>query len=99
MPDSASAVALAENLVKEGLAACVNVLAACTSVYRWQGKMETAQEVPVLIKAVAANYSKIENFIQQNHPYELPEIIAVSITHGSSAYLNWLVTETSMDIN
>ncbi|MBA4143351.1 MAG: divalent-cation tolerance protein CutA [Nitrosospira sp.] len=95
LPDRAAATLLAHKLVDERLAACVNVLADCTSVYRWQGKNETACEVPVLIKTLAQHYPRLEQLIKAMHPYELPEIIAVPITSGLPAYLKWIVDETS----
>lgn len=94
LPDAASAQALATMLVSGRLAACVNVLAPCSSVYRWQGAIENAQEVPLLIKTTAARYADLEAAIRAAHPYELPEIIAVPITHGLPDYLDWVVTET-----
>ena len=94
LPDANSAQALAATLVSERLAACVNVLAPCRSVYRWQGAIESAQEVPLLIKTTAARYADLEAAIRAAHPYELPEIIAVPIAHGLPDYLDWVVTET-----
>lgn len=94
LPDAASAQALATMLVGGRLAACVNVLAPCSSVYRWQGAIENAREVPLLIKTTAARYADLEAAIRAAHPYELPEIIAVPIAHGLPDYLDWVVTET-----
>lgn len=94
VPDAASAQTLATMLVSERLAACVNVLAPCRSVYRWQRKIESAQEVPLLIKTTTARYAELEAAIRAAHPYELPEIIAVPIAHGLPEYLSWVVTET-----
>ncbi len=94
LPDAPSAEALAKALVSARLAACVNVLAPCHSVYRWQGAIESAQEVPLLVKTTAARYADLEAAIRAAHPYELPEIIAVPIAHGLPGYLDWLVTET-----
>ena len=94
LPDEASAQALATMLVSERLAACVNVLAPCRSVYRWHGAIESAQEVPLLMKTTAARYADLEAAIRAAHPYELPEIIAVPISHGLPGYLDWVVTET-----
>jgi periplasmic divalent cation tolerance protein len=95
LPDSASASALAEHVVAERLAACVNILAPCRSVYRWQGKVEAAEEVPLLIKTSAYRYAALEAAIRARHPYELPEIVAVPINHGLPAYLDWLAVETT----
>lgn len=94
LPDADSAQALATTLVNERMAACVNVLAPCRSVYRWQGAIESALEVPLLIKTTAARYADLEAAIRAAHPYELPEIIAVPIAHGLPAYLDWVVAET-----
>lgn len=95
LPDADSARVLAEHLVDARLAACVNVLAACTSVYRWQGARETAAEVPLLIKTTAARYAALEAAIRARHPYELPEIVAVPIERGLPAYLEWVAAETA----
>ncbi len=94
LPDAQSAARLAETLVDERLAACVNILAPCTSVYRWQGKIESAQETPLLIKTSRASYGKVEQAIRASHPYELPEIIVVPIETGLPAYLDWVTAET-----
>lgn len=93
-PDKASALALAQKLVDERLAACVNVLADCTSVYRWQEKIENASEVPVFIKTLAQHYPRVEQAVKAMHPYELPEIIAVPISNGLPAYMQWMAAET-----
>lgn len=94
MPDREAAVALARALVEARVAACANVLAGCTSVYRWQGAVESADEVPVLIKTTAERYPALEQAIRERHPYELPEIVAVPIAHGLPAYLQWVGAET-----
>ena len=86
---------LAQALIERRLAACVNVLADCTSVYRWKGKVESSSEVPLLIKTTAARYPALEQAIRNLHPYELPEIVAVPIAHGLPEYLNWVAAETS----
>lgn len=95
LPDRAQAEALAAHLIEARLAACVNVLAPCTSVYRWQGKIETASEVPVLIKTTQDRYPALEAAIRARHPYELPEIIAFPVTAGLPAYLDWVAIETT----
>lgn len=93
-PSRESALKLAEHLIRERLAACVNVLPQCTSVYRWQGVTEAAEEVPVLIKTPTSLYAQVEGAIRERHPYELPEIIAVPVVEGLAAYLDWVVAET-----
>ncbi len=95
VPDQTVAVNLAEYLVEQGLAACVNILAPCTSIYHWQGKTESTQEIPLLIKTTQARYMEIEAAICKHHPYELPEIIHVPIAGGLPAYLQWVSEETS----
>lgn len=96
MPDAASAGLLATTLVTERLAACVSVLPAVRSVYRWQGALEQASEVPLLIKTTAARYDALEAAIRARHPYELPEIVAVPVTHGLAEYLAWVDLETRL---
>jgi periplasmic divalent cation tolerance protein len=93
LPDQASAETIARRVVEAGLAACVNILAPCLSVYRWQGKLETAQELPLLIKTTAAQYDALEAAIRELHPYELPEIIAVGIERGLEGYLDWVAQQ------
>ena len=95
LPDQSSAEKLAHALIESRAAACVNVLAACCSIYRWQGAVETTDEIPLLIKTTAANYPQVEEIVRAQHPYDLPELIAIPITHGLPAYLSWLTTETT----
>lgn len=96
LPDSASASRLAHQLIEARAAACVNQLAPCTSIYRWQGKIESASEVPLLIKTTRSAYPRLEKLIREAHPYELPEIIAVSVEAGLPAYLGWIDEETKI---
>jgi periplasmic divalent cation tolerance protein len=99
LPDREGAIQFARALVERRLAACVNVLSGCTSVYRWKGAVEEAQEVPVLIKARGARYDELEAAIRQLHPYELPEIVAVPVVRGLSDYLEWVAEETAIRID
>ena len=94
LPDRASAEKLAALLIEQRLAACVNLLPACGSVYRWRGEIQHDEEHPLLIKTAQDRYAELEVLIRANHPYELPEIIAVPIVHGLPAYLQWIVSET-----
>ena len=94
LPDAASAKKIANALIESRAAACVNVLAECHSVYRWQGQVETAAEIPLMIKTTVANYPLVEQIVRAQHPYDVPELIAIPITHGLPAYLDWLTTET-----
>ena len=95
MPDRASAQALARKLVDTHLAACVSVGAPVESLYHWRGQIETAQEVPVAVKTRSERYTEIEAVIRAQHPYELPEIIAVPIVDGLKPYLDWIASETA----
>jgi len=90
LPDRASAETLAAALVQAQAAACVNIMAPCKSIYRWQGAVEEAEEVPVLIKTTAACYPAAERIILRHHPYDVPEVIALPILEGAPAYLQWL---------
>lgn len=95
LPDRDSAQRVAQALIENRAAACVNILAECSSIYRWQGKTETASEVPLLIKTTRAAYPRLEAAIRAHHPYELPEIIAVPVSGGLPGYLQWVAQETS----
>jgi periplasmic divalent cation tolerance protein len=95
LPDRNSATGIAERLVAERLAACANLLAPCTSIYHWAGKVESATEVPLLIKTTPDRYAAVEQRILELHPYELPEIIQVPLSGGLPAYLQWIAQETA----
>ena len=94
LPDRASAETLAKALVERRAAACVSVMSPCTSVYRWKGAVETAEEHPLFAKTTRDRYELLERVIRELHPYELPEIIAVPLAGGLPAYLQWVETET-----
>jgi periplasmic divalent cation tolerance protein len=95
LPDRESAVALARSLVTGRLAACVNVGAPVESMYHWRGQIETANEVPVTVKTRRDLYAAVEAAILAAHPYELPEVVAVPVTHGLARYLDWISEETA----
>ena len=94
LPDRAAAEKLADAIVAKHLAACVNILAPCRSVYRWKEAVQHDEEHPVLIKTTAECYAALEREVRAQHPYELPEIIAVPIERGLPAYLDWVAAET-----
>jgi periplasmic divalent cation tolerance protein len=94
LPDRESAERLADLLLEQRLAACVNILGPCRSVYRWKGAVQHDEEHPMLIKTSAERYPALEQALRRGHPYELPEIIAVPIERGLPAYLEWVGAET-----
>jgi periplasmic divalent cation tolerance protein len=94
LPDRAAAERLADLVIAQQLAACVNILAPCRSVYRWKGEVQHDEEHPMLIKTTAERYPALEQALRSGHPYELPEIIAVPIERGLPAYLAWVAGET-----
>ena len=93
-PDEETANAIALAVVEERLAACVNILPRVQSIYRWQGSVESAAEIPLLIKTTARNYPALEARITALHPYDVPEIVALPLARGLPAYLNWVAAET-----
>ncbi len=95
-PDPETAQRIADALVEERLAACVNVLPGLRSVYRWQGAIERADEVLLLIKTVRERLAPLTARVASLHPYELPELVAVEVAGGLAAYLDW-VTECSAE--
>ena len=89
-PDLDTARQIGTKLVEEQVAACVNLLGPAESIYRWQGSIETAVEIPALIKTTRAGLPKLEETLQRLHPYEVPELLAVPVESGASNYLQWL---------
>ena len=98
LPDRAKAEELAAALVQRHAAACVNILSPCKSVYRWDGAVEEAEEVPVLIKTTASRYALVEKLIEEFHPYDTPEIISLDIVNGLPRYLEWVAMETKLEL-
>jgi len=88
--NAADAGSLATLLVEQRLAACVNALDKVTSTYRWQGRVQQDQETLLVIKTTVARYMEVEKTIREQSKYELPEVIAIPVTAGSSAYLEWV---------
>lgn len=99
LPDDRTADAVARHLLEQGLAACVNLVPAVRSLYRWQGRIEEVGEVMLLIKTVQSRYAELEAAIRAAHPYEVPEIVALPLAAGLPAYLDWLTQETRKDMN
>ena len=89
-PEIETARRVAQQLVTENLAACANVIPAVESIYRWQGKIENAQEVLVFFKTTAARYPAFQDKLKSLHPYDVPEIICLRIADGLPEYLRWV---------
>jgi periplasmic divalent cation tolerance protein len=98
-PDAATAERIAHALVSERLAACVNRLPGVQSTYRWQGQVEQADEVLLMIKTTSDRLDALTVRLRALHPYELPELVAVEVRSGLPAYLDWVVAETTPDHN
>lgn len=93
-PDLATAETIARALVEERLAACVNLLSPCRSIYRWQGAIEDATEVPMLIKSTRRRWVALEARLRELHPYDVPELIALTPAAISPAYASWVMAQT-----
>jgi periplasmic divalent cation tolerance protein len=91
-PDESVAIDIAQVLVGEGLAACVNRLSPVQSTYRWAGRLCEGSEQLLMIKTIPARYEALEMRLKALHPYEIPEIIAIPVVAGSNQYLAWLAT-------
>lgn len=94
-PSPEVAKAIAERLLADRLAACITMLPASRSWYRWQGAVESAEEWPVLIKTTEARYPELEAVLADIHPYDVPEILAFDAVRGLDAYIGWIGTETA----
>lgn len=94
-PDQASARAMAAALVEARLAACVNIVPGLTSIYRWKGAIEEGTELLLLVKTTSARYAEVEESIRSRHPYELAEVVALPLTGGSQAYLDWIAASSA----
>jgi periplasmic divalent cation tolerance protein len=81
---------IARQLVERGLAACVNIVPQVKSIYRWQGKLEEAQEWLLIVKTTATAFGQVRQAIAELHSYELPECICLTIEDGSARYLQWI---------
>lgn len=95
LPNAEIAGELARALVEKRLAACVNILAPCRSVYRWKDDIQEDGEVPLIIKTTAELYPALETYLRTHHPYELPEIVALEVTRGLPDYLQWIASSTA----
>ncbi|MGH7542462.1 MAG: divalent-cation tolerance protein CutA [Gemmatimonadota bacterium] len=93
-PDEGTARRIASALVDERLAACVNIVPDMTSIYRWEGVVETASECLLLVKTRRERLEALRRRLEELHPYDLPELVALAVEGGSPAYLTWVVEET-----
>jgi periplasmic divalent cation tolerance protein len=96
-PNNEEASRLAEMLVERKLAACVQILPAMESVYRWQGKIERQAEVLLIAKTLASKFAELEREVSTLHSYETPEIVAVPLSEVSEKYLQWLTASVMTD--
>jgi periplasmic divalent cation tolerance protein len=92
--DMAEAERIAEALVDERLAACVNILGGVRSVYRWQGEVERADEIAMIAKTTQASFERLAARVRALHSYDTPAIVAWPIVAGDAAYLDWIAAET-----
>lgn len=93
-PDTETAERIATSLVDERLAACVNIMPGLRSVYRWQEKVECADEVLLLVKTMSDQFESMKTRLLELHPYELPEVLAVETDHAHPDYLAWVAAQT-----
>ncbi|MFA6434811.1 MAG: divalent-cation tolerance protein CutA [Elusimicrobiales bacterium] len=97
--DEKTASSIAGGLVEGKLAACVSMIGGVASTYRWKGKVETAGEVLLVIKTRKSLVEDVEQFVKRNHPSSVPEILFMSVEHGSRDYLDWLGANTLFTTN
>ena len=93
VPDNNTAQLIAESLVQQRLAACVNIIPGLTSVYRWRGEIHHDSELLLLAKTCRQQFNALRDAVVELHPYEIPEIIATDVTQGLKGYLDWIVEE------
>ncbi|XP_073942351.1 protein CutA homolog isoform X2 [Choristoneura fumiferana] len=90
VPNNDAAKALAHGLVKEQLAACVNIIPQVTSVYVWKGEVNEDSELLLMIKTRTSQVDRLTQYVRSNHPYEVCEVISLPIKNGNPPYLKWL---------
>ena len=99
LPDIEVAKVLARRLIDANLAACVQLQPGVQSIYQWEGRICEEQEVVLVAKTTAGRWTAISDYIKQNHPYDVPEIIAQPITHSDPDYAQWVIAETRVAPN
>ena len=90
VPDAETAETLVSTLVEEGLAACGNIVPGVVSIYRWQGQVERAGEVLLVLKTTAAAVPRLLDRVPALHPYEVPEVLVLPVAAGHAPYLSWV---------
>ena len=96
-PSQEVAIQLAHSLVSGRLAACVSMVPRVVSIYAWEGKLEQAEEVLMLIKTRRSRYTEMEQHIRSYHPYDTPEIVEIQAGQVTQKYLQWVMRETTSD--
>jgi periplasmic divalent cation tolerance protein len=99
LPNGEAAKILAKRMIDAHLAACVQIQSGVQSMYRWKGRVCEEQEAVLVAKTTAEQWPAISAFIKQNHPYDVPEIIAQPITHSHADYARWVIAETTVTPN
>jgi len=94
VPDEESGLALARSLVDERLVACANLVPGLRSIYRWQGRIEEAKELLLILKTRAELVDELARRVAELHPYDVPEVLALEVSGGLAAYLDWVEAET-----
>ena len=89
------AESIAESLVEQGVAACVNIVPGLTSIYRWQGSIERSDEILLIMKTTAQHLDALQTVLRSLHSYEVPELLVIAPEQGGEDYLAWLTTATS----
>ena len=97
LPTRAKAREISKLLIQKKLVACVNLLGPAQSFFHWQGKLNQTQEYLLVLKTTARCFSRVRTFLEQNHPYQVPEIISLPIKKGNAPYLNWIRTSVRPD--
>jgi periplasmic divalent cation tolerance protein len=91
------AIQIAEAAVRKKLAACGNVLPSVTSIFRWDGKIERSREALLILKTSEGRFAALQEFVRSMHSYEVPEVIAVTVSQGLPPYMEWVLNETATD--
>jgi periplasmic divalent cation tolerance protein len=94
-PGREAAMATGQRLIEARLAACINIIPSMTSIYRWNGAIETADEAVLIAKLPASNASAVVAAIVAGHPYDIPAVLVIPVIAGAAGYLTWIVSETA----